>query len=230
MDDQLDELAAQAGSFVGDDRFPAGGLAGCRWWAIVLAGSPDVAATMAQYQVNSPWYAGPQGTARVIGLLAEMGRLDTAIAFAQARVAAGDEWALEWVPRRQTGDFDQVSEAQFLLTRKADSALRDLLADGKDRSTKVRIADAEYAAYGDLRVSLPEPGRAEISLACWTVYMDTARYFGDNPPDRRSAVVRDPGFAGRLANRGLDELADLRSGNDDAWRLESPAKEGLHTQ
>ncbi|WP_020391037.1 hypothetical protein [Kribbella catacumbae] len=119
----------------------------------------------------------------MIGLLAEMRRLNTAIAFSQARVDAGDEWALEWVPKRQTGDFNQVSEAQFLLTRNADSALRDLLGNGKERSTTRRISDAEYAAYGDLRVSLPEPGRAEISLACWTVYTDTARYFGDNPPN-----------------------------------------------
>ncbi|MEI8407931.1 MULTISPECIES: hypothetical protein [unclassified Kribbella] len=183
---ELDELAAKA------DGYPAGGLAGCMWWATLLAGSQDVAATAAQHEKNSAWYAGRDATARVIDLLVEKGRIDTAIAFARLRLDAGDEWAIAWVPRLQAADRDQVSEIQYFLTRRADAALPDLLSG--EGSTKLWIADVDYAAYGDLRVRQVEAG-AEIALACWHVYIDTARYFGDNPPNDAETELRPAGTA-----------------------------------
>ncbi len=177
------------------DDGPTGGLAGYRWWATALAESPDVAATLAQYEKHSAWSAGPEATARVIHLLVEKRRIDTAIAFAQLRLDAGDEWAIAWVPRLQAADMDQVSPIQYSLTRRADSALPDLLRAGEERRTKLWIADVDYAAYGDLRVRPVEPGRAEIALACWHVYKDTARYFGDNPPNEAETELPPEGTA-----------------------------------
>jgi len=223
---QLDELAAQAGSFIADDdRYPAGGLAGCRWWAIVLADSRDITATIAQYEVNSRWYAGPHGTARVIGLLVEQGRLDTAIAFAQARVDAGDEWALQWVPKRRAADYGEVSEAEYLLASKAHAALRGLLPAGEECSTKLRISDAEYAAYGDLRVTFAEPDRAKVSLACWTVYTDTARYFGNNPPTEAETSLPPEGTAITDLALTVGVIGDLAA----RWNaLDLPHPDGNH--
>jgi hypothetical protein len=40
-----------------------------------------------------------------------------------------------------------------------------------------------------------EPDRAEIALACWHVYKDTARYFGDNPPNEAETELRPDGTA-----------------------------------
>ncbi len=168
---------------------------GFEWWAAALADSQDVATTLAQYEENSAWYAGPNGTARVIDLLAAKGRLDTAIAFARLRLDAGDDWAIQWVPRRQAADRDQVSQIQYFLTSRADSALPDLLSGDGDRSTKLWMADVDWAAYGDLRVLRTEPGRAEIALACWHVYTDTARYFGDNPPTEAETELPPEGTA-----------------------------------
>ncbi len=222
---QLDELAAEAGAFVGDDRYPAGGLAGGRWWAIVLAAGRDVTATLAQYEVNSRWYAGPHGTARVIGLLAEQGRVDTAIAFAQARADAGDEWALKWVPKRQAADYGEVSEAVYLLATHAHKALHELLPAGDERSTKLRISDAEYAAYGDLRVTFPEPDRAKVSLACWTVYTDTARYLGNNPPTEAETTLPPEGTAITDLALTVGVIGDLAA----RWNaLDLPHPDGNH--
>lgn len=99
------------------------------------------------------------------------------------------------MPRIQVADRSQVSQIQYFLTTRADDALPDLLGSGADRSTKLWMADVDWAAYGDLLVRRTEPGRAEIALACWHVYTDTARYFGDNPPNEAEAELRPTGTA-----------------------------------
>jgi hypothetical protein len=181
------------------------------WWATLLASGGDPA----EHEDKQPWYAGQDATARVIHLLVEKQRIDVAIAFAEARVAAGDEWAKRWIPRVPQARIhrDDGIDSQ-LLASQADAAIRELLptcSAGEERSTTVRVADAGYAVYGDLRVGLAASGQAEVSLACWTVNLDTARYFGDNPPEEAETRLPPDGTAVpdlQMTIAVLDDIAD----------------------
>ena len=134
-------------------------------------------------------------TERVVRTLVEEGRVAEAIEYAGQKLADGDESAAAWLPRIQAADRDQISQIQYFLTLRADEALPDLLAKNEDSRTKLWMADVDWAAYGDLQVRRTEPGRAEIALACWHVYTDTARYFGDNPPSEAETELRPAGTA-----------------------------------
>ncbi|MEU4390503.1 hypothetical protein [Kribbella sp. NPDC023855] len=190
---------------------PTSNAAGHMWWATLLAGGGDPT----EHEAKQAWYAGQDATARVIHLLVEKQRIDVAIAFAKARVSAGDEWAGAWIPRVPQSRIhrDDGIDSQ-LLASQADAAIRELLPTcsvGEERSTKVRVADAGYAVYGDLRVSLTAPGQAEVSLACWTVNLDTARYFGDSPPEEAETRLPPEGTAVpdlRMTIAVLDDIAD----------------------
>ncbi|MEV8376939.1 hypothetical protein AB0P21_29620 [Kribbella sp. NPDC056861] len=199
----LDELAALVASV------PA---AGPMWWATMLA-TADPDAALAEHDDKASWYAGENATGAVINLLVERRRIGPAIAFAEARVAAGDEWAGRWVPRPPQPRFPREQVAMWqLLTTKVIDAVPELLPAS---STTVSIADADYALYADVRVALLSPDRAKISLACWTVYTDAARYFGDHPPEDAEQRLDPEGTA-------LPEL-DLTVGviDDLAVRLKS---------
>jgi hypothetical protein len=132
------------------------------------------------------------------------GRVAEAIEYAGQKLADGDESAAAWLPRIQAADRNQISQIQYFLTLRADEALPDLLTNTEDSRTKLWMADVDWAAYGDLQVRRTEPGRAEIALACWHVYTDTARYFGDNPPNDRGtrADRRHRQRPGRPVERG----------------------------
>lgn len=206
--DRLQDLEALAGTSK---------LAAYMWWATLLAGGGDPA----EHEDKQPWYAGQDATARVIDLLVEKQRIDVAIAFAKARVAAGDEWAKRWIPRVPQARIhrDDGIDSQ-LLASQADAAIRELLptcSAGEERSTTVRVADAGYAVYGDLRVGLAASGQAEVSLACWTVNLDTARYFGDNPPEEVETRLPPDGTAIpdlRMTIAVLDDIADRLKARD----------------
>lgn len=230
---RLDELEARAVSFSAGtspgDSYPTGGLAGCMWWAAVLADTQDLPATLAQYERHSLWYAGKDATTQVIELLAERRRLDTAIAFARARAAAGDEWARPWIPRTTPIPADDVVSWQ-MMTGKVLAAVQELLRtcpEGDERSSATRISDVDYALHGHLRVRCTAPDRAEISLACWTVHMDTARYFGDDPPADADTVLAPEG-------RGITQLAPTVSvigavaKELDSIDTPTPDPDGLH--
>ncbi|WP_432944242.1 hypothetical protein ACQPXM_02375 [Kribbella sp. CA-253562] len=177
---RIDELEQLAGGATD------GGLAGAMWWATVLAdvAAEDVPAALAEHSAYSAWYAEQNGTRAVIRLLVEQGRIGIAVAFARARVGSGAEWASAWVPREDQ-DEPSTSVSEQMLAASAESAVRELLpghAGDEEFSTTVSLADVDSTLYGDVRIRVPELGRVEISLACWTVGTDTARYFGDDPP------------------------------------------------
>ncbi|GAB2563545.1 hypothetical protein [Kribbella endophytica] len=190
---RLDELAELAG---GGDR-----MAGLTWWAAVLADAEDVPAALAEHAAYSTWY-GDEGRMRgVIDLLVEQARIGTAVEFAQARVEAGDAWASAWAPQQ---DRPGLSSYDDMLATKVEAAVRELLpgeADGQEHATTARIADEGSSYYGDVRVSIPALGHVRISLACWLVGTDTARYLGDDPPTEAERMLPPDGTA----------ITDLRS-------------------
>ncbi|WP_327639378.1 hypothetical protein OHB24_13710 [Kribbella sp. NBC_00482] len=132
---------------------------------------------------------------RILRILVGEGRLEEAVEYAQEKVRAGEQWATAWVPAIRPADRDQVSAIQYFLTKRADEALPDLLANEQGGRTKLWMADTDWAAYGDLRVRRTEPGRAEIALACWHVYTDFARYVGNNPPNDAETELAPEGTA-----------------------------------
>ncbi|NEA35693.1 hypothetical protein [Streptomyces sp. SID13031] len=202
--------------------------AGLMWWATVLAnadgsdGDADaVAAALAEHESKSDWYTGENGTARIIDLLVEKGRIGTAIALATARFRAGDESAEQWIPRPPlTRIGEREVTVRQLLTKSAVTAIRELLptcSTGEERRTKARMADSDYAMYCDLWVTLVAPDRAEIAVACWTVYTDAARYFGDDPPDEAERELQPEGTAITdlaMTVDMVDDLADHLKGRD----------------
>ncbi len=99
--------------------------------------------------------------------------------------------------------------------------------DGQERATTVRIADEGSSYYGDLRVSIPALGQVQISLACWLVGTDTARYFGDDPPTEAETRLAPDGTAItdlRATVGVLDELATRLHATEPA----SPHPGGRH--
>ncbi|WBQ04982.1 hypothetical protein [Kribbella sp. CA-293567] len=215
---QLDELATLATT-----AYPARWM----WWATLLAetDSSAVAATLDEYAVNADWYAGETATGAVINLLVEKRRIGTAIAFAEARVSAGDDWAVQWVPRPPQTRFpsEQVATWQ-LLASKVIEALPELLPTG---TTTVSIADADYALYADLRVTQQAPDRAKIALACWTVQTDAARYFGDHPPEDAERQLDPAGTAVPELNLTVGVIDDL-AGRLKSRDLPQPHPGGRH--
>jgi hypothetical protein len=217
---RLGELADLAGA---DDR-PAGLI----WWAAVLADAEDVPAALAEHTAYSSWYAGEDRTRGVIDLLVEQARIGTAVAFARARVQAGDEWASVWVP----GEDHRrgLSANDDLLAGAVEAAVLEQLPGhpgDQERVTTARIADEGSSFYGDVRVSVPALGQVRISLACWTVGTDTARYFGDDPPTEAETRLPPDGTA--VTDLGstvavLDELALRLNAIDPA----SPHPGGRH--
>jgi hypothetical protein len=178
--------------------------------------------------------AGPDkqnAAGRIIDRLIEKRRIGTAIAFATTLLNAGDEWAEAWIPRPPLARIGgrEVTHRQLLIA-KAVTNIRELLAataDGQVRSTTVSIADTDYAAYCDLRLALIAPDRAELAVACWTVYTDTARYFGDNPPTEAERKLQPDGTAiTDLAEtvRVIDDLAYELKARD----LPTPHAGGRH--
>lgn len=190
---RLDELAELAG---GGDR-----MAGPTWWAAVLADAEDIPAALAEHAAYSSWYADESRMRGVIDLLVEQARIGTAVEFAQARVEAGDAWASAWVPQL---DRPGLSSYDDMLATKVEAAVRELLpgeADGQEHATTARIADEGSSYYGDVRVSIPALGHVRISLACWLVGTDTARYLGGDPPTEAEWMLPPDGTA----------ITDLRS-------------------
>lgn len=173
------------------------------WWATELATAgptdDDVLRTLDAHGPQRIWIMEEPALAEVIDLLVEKHRIDVAIAFAKIKYSVGVVAAKKWIP-----DFASTTPAgaeapdQLLLTNDAVAAIQELLptcAVGEERSTTLRIADVDYALYGDLRVARSRPDRADISLACWYVNMDTARYFGDHPPDDAESKLAPEGTA-----------------------------------
>ncbi|MGC4936342.1 hypothetical protein [Kribbella sp. DT2] len=192
---QLDELAALAGG--GD------WAAGTTWWAAVLADAEDVPAALAEHAAYSSWYAEERGMRRVVDQLAEQARIGAAVAFARAGGPAGEAW----VPRLHQ-DAAGLSGNDDLMATAVEAAVRELLPG--EGATTVRVADEGSTFYGDVLASVPELGQVRISLACWTVGTDGARYFGDDPPTDAETRLPPDGTAVtdlRSTVAVLDELA-----------------------
>ncbi|MEV6954196.1 hypothetical protein [Streptomyces sp. NPDC051183] len=92
-------------------------------------------------------------------------------------------------------------------------AVRELMrecTDGREPSTTVTFGGDGFTMCAHVRVRAGEPGRAEVSLACWTVNEDTARYFGANPPTADETRLPPEGTAapdGSLTSRVIAHLA-----------------------
>ncbi|MGV2920541.1 hypothetical protein [Streptomyces alfalfae] len=70
-------------------------------------------------------------------------------------------------------------------------AVRELMpqcADGQEFSTIVVFRGDSFNMYAQVRARLTAPGQVRVSLACWVVNMDTARYFGSTPQGRTKHV------------------------------------------
>ncbi|MGC5533945.1 hypothetical protein [Streptomyces sp. SR-10] len=53
---------------------------------------------------------------------------------------------------------------------------------GQEFDTTVSFGGDDFTLRAHVRVRRTAPGLAKVSLACWVVNKDTARYLGDNPP------------------------------------------------
>ncbi|WP_404953188.1 hypothetical protein [Streptomyces sp. 147326] len=87
--------------------------------------------------------------------------------------------------------------------------LMRLCTDGREHSTTVALGGDGFTMYGHVRVRPGEPGHADVSLACWTANMDTARYCGSDPPSEDEARLPPEGTATpdeSLTNRVIGHL------------------------
>ncbi|NEB87189.1 hypothetical protein G3I43_23900 [Streptomyces anulatus] len=53
---------------------------------------------------------------------------------------------------------------------------------GREFTTTVSFGGDDFTLRAHVRVRRTAPGLAKVSLACWVVDKDTARYLGGNPP------------------------------------------------
>ncbi|GAA0934766.1 hypothetical protein GCM10009554_21060 [Kribbella koreensis] len=201
--DELETLAA--------DR-PA---ARAMWWAMYLATVgpeiDDVPRAVDDQPTKRHWITEEKEVAEVIRLLVEKQRIDNAIALAKNRRAAGNQWAEQWIPDLPSSARPDNPD-ELLLTNQAVAAIQELLATcpvGEERRTMLRVADAAYHLYGELRLALVAPDRADISLACWHVNMDTASYFGDHPPEETEMALPPEGTAVPNLTRTIDFIEAL---------------------
>ncbi|WP_258314427.1 hypothetical protein [Streptomyces sp. Act143] len=92
-------------------------------------------------------------------------------------------------------------------------AVRELMqqcADGQEPSTTVTLRGDDFNMCAHVRVRPTAPGQVRVSLACWVVNMDTARYFGSNPPSEDETRLPPDGTAApdeSLTSRVIGHLA-----------------------
>ena len=92
-------------------------------------------------------------------------------------------------------------------------AVRELMpqcSDGQEHSTTVTFGGDDFNMCAHVRARLAVPGQVKVSLACWVVNMDTARYFGSNPPSVDETRLPPEGTAtpdGSLTSRVIGHLA-----------------------
>ncbi|WP_229859957.1 hypothetical protein [Streptomyces poonensis] len=92
-------------------------------------------------------------------------------------------------------------------------AVRELMhqcADGQEPSTTVTFRGDGFNMCAHIRARIAVPGQIKVSLACWVVNMDTARYFGSTPPSEDEARLPPEGIATpdeSLTSRVIGHLA-----------------------
>ncbi|MFD5110504.1 hypothetical protein [Streptomyces cinereoruber] len=92
-------------------------------------------------------------------------------------------------------------------------AVRELMhqcADGQEPSTTVTFRGDGFNMCAHVRARLTAPGQVKVSLACWVVNMDTARYFGSTPPSEKETRLAPEGIAApdeSLTSRVIGHLA-----------------------
>ncbi|WP_371749839.1 hypothetical protein OG302_41015 [Streptomyces sp. NBC_01283] len=94
-----------------------------------------------------------------------------------------------------------------------ESAVHELThqcTDGQERSTTVSFGGDGFTMYAHVRLCPASSGQADVSLACWTANMDTARYFGSNPAGDAETRLPPDGTAApdeSLTSRVMGHLA-----------------------
>ncbi|MEU8953667.1 hypothetical protein AB0C93_05125 [Streptomyces sp. NPDC048518] len=81
---------------------------------------------------------------------------------------------------------------------------------GRPFATTVTFGGDDFTMCAHVRAQWAAPGQAKIALACWVVNMDTARYFGDNPPAEAESRLPPEGTAEwdeELTGRVIGHLA-----------------------
>ncbi|EGE46054.1 hypothetical protein ACIQUZ_33375 [Streptomyces griseus] len=81
---------------------------------------------------------------------------------------------------------------------------------GREFTTTVSFGGDDFTLRAHVRVRRTTPGLAQVSLACWVVGKDAARYLGDNPPREEENFLPPEGTAvpdASLTARVLDSLA-----------------------
>ncbi|MFI7291221.1 hypothetical protein ACIBRY_31905 [Streptomyces anulatus] len=66
---------------------------------------------------------------------------------------------------------------------------------GREFTTTVSFGGDDFALCAHVRVKRTAPGLAKVSLACWVVNRDTARYLGGNPPREDESFLPPEGTA-----------------------------------
>lgn len=77
-------------------------------------------------------------------------------------------------------------------------AVRELLdrfPRGGEHTGTVSFGGDDFILYADVRVRRTRPGLATVSVACWVVNRDTARYLGGSPPREEEALLPPEGTA-----------------------------------
>ncbi|MER5257382.1 MULTISPECIES: hypothetical protein [unclassified Streptomyces] len=104
--------------------------------------------------------------------------------------------------------------------------------DGQERSTTVGFGGDGFTMYAHVRLRPATPAQADVSLACWTTNMDTARYFGNTPPSEQETRLPPDGTAtpdesltsrvmGHLAPR-MNALGNPRPGGEGHLTITVP--------
>ncbi|WP_327177808.1 hypothetical protein OG599_22685 [Streptomyces sp. NBC_01335] len=88
--------------------------------------------------------------------------------------------------------------------------LLDRFPRGGEHTATVSYGGDDFLLCAHLRVRRTKPGLAEVSVACWAVNRDTARYFGGSPPRAEEALLPPEGTArpdDSLTARVVEHLA-----------------------
>ncbi|MFW3464588.1 hypothetical protein ACN24K_31550 [Streptomyces microflavus] len=66
---------------------------------------------------------------------------------------------------------------------------------GGEFSTTVSLGGDDFSMYAHIRAKRTRPGVARVSVACWVVNGDTARYLGGSPPSEAETLLPPEGTA-----------------------------------
>ncbi|MEE1732792.1 hypothetical protein PUR33_27120 [Streptomyces sp. BE282] len=66
---------------------------------------------------------------------------------------------------------------------------------GGEFSSTVSLGGDDFSMYAHVRARRTRPGVARVSVACWVVNRDTARYLGGSPPSAAETLLTPEGTA-----------------------------------